>query len=55
MDISGHEIIEIIDLCTPNLDVNDIVAVPVVKEDVSTSTITVQPYTNLKNRLSILP
>ncbi|CAF4150666.1 unnamed protein product [Rotaria sp. Silwood2] len=55
MDADVQEIIEVIDLCTPDIDINDISIESVVLQKASTSDTTKERFPNLHRRLSILP
>jgi hypothetical protein len=52
MDTNAVEISEIIDLCTPNVDINEAL---VVRRSTSVSNGIIERFANLDHRLSILP
>ena len=55
MDTHASETIEIIDLCTPDVESHDAFAIPVDRQSVWGSTILSERFANIGRRLSILP
>ncbi|CAF1382717.1 unnamed protein product [Rotaria sordida] len=55
IDVNINETVEVIDLCTPNIDINDISIVPVVLQNTSISNIMIERFPNIQRLLSILP
>jgi len=51
METGVNEKLDIIDLCTPNLDIDESVGI----KNTVASTINVESYAHLESRLSILP
>ncbi|CAF4099339.1 unnamed protein product, partial [Rotaria sp. Silwood1] len=54
MDVDGNDIIEIIDLCTPIIGINDISIMPAFAENTSVLKTLLERFPNLQRRLCIL-
>ena len=57
MDVDRNETTEVIDLCTPNVDISDIPTAPIVLQNTSTTTTTnkmIERFPNLPHLMSIL-